>query len=152
MVGSSGSITAFHAREKNEMKLSISQIAELTGVHRDIISKRLADLPFEPGKKGAHLYESTEALPLIYAIDNLEAARAQQALSQTALNRVREEDLRKRLIPVQMVHDINVEIRDEMMRILRAAKGKKLTPDRINELFAKFRAIPKKWKRGQSDK
>ena len=35
------------------MKLPILKIAELTGVHRDTISKRLADLPFEAGKKGA---------------------------------------------------------------------------------------------------
>ena len=53
------------------MKLPILKMAELTGIHRDTISKRLADLPFEAGLKGAHLYESTEALPLIYACDNL---------------------------------------------------------------------------------
>ncbi len=73
------------------MKLPILKMAELTGVHRDTISKRLADLPFEAGKKGAKLYESTEALPLIYAVDNLEAARAKQALSQASLNAIREE-------------------------------------------------------------
>ena len=37
------------------MKLPIVKIAELTGIHRDTISKRLADLPFEAGKKGAKL-------------------------------------------------------------------------------------------------
>ena len=45
------------------------------------------------------LYESSEALPLIYAVDNLEAARAAQARSQASLNAVREEDLRKQRIP-----------------------------------------------------
>jgi hypothetical protein len=34
-------------------------------------------------------------LPLIYAVDNLEAARAAQARSQASLNAVREEDLWK---------------------------------------------------------
>ena len=34
------------------MKLPISKLAELTGVHRDSISKRLANLPFEAGTKG----------------------------------------------------------------------------------------------------
>src|SRR6266516_2520349 len=87
------------------MKLPILKFAELTGVHRDTISKRLADVPFEAGKKGAHLYESSEALPLLYAVDSLEAARAKQALSQAALNKVREEDLRKQRIPIQIVLD-----------------------------------------------
>ena len=61
------------------MKLPIVKIAELTGIHRDTISKRLADVPFEAGKKGAKLYSSEEALAAIYKTDSLEAARAEQA-------------------------------------------------------------------------
>ena len=61
------------------MKLPILKIAELTGVHRDTISKRLADLPFEAGKKGAKLYSSEEALAAIYKTDSLEAARRASA-------------------------------------------------------------------------
>jgi hypothetical protein len=57
-VRSSGSITAVDYEAKIEMKLPIAKIAELTGIHRDTISKRLADLPFEAGKKGAKLYSS----------------------------------------------------------------------------------------------
>jgi len=56
------------------MKLPILKIAELTGVHRDTISKRLADLPFEASKKGAKLYSSEHALAAIYKTDSLEAA------------------------------------------------------------------------------
>ena len=48
------------------MKPPIVKIAELTGIHRDTISKRLADLPFEAGKKGAKLYSSEDALAAIY--------------------------------------------------------------------------------------
>ena len=59
------------------MKLPIVKIAELTGIHRDTISKRLADLPFEAGKKGAKLYSSEDALAAIYKTDSLEAARAE---------------------------------------------------------------------------
>ena len=36
-------------------------------------------MPHVAGERGAMLYESTEALPLVYAVDNLEAARAEQA-------------------------------------------------------------------------
>ena len=67
------------------MKLPILKIAELTGVHRDTISKRLADLPFEAGKKGAKLYSSEHALAAIYKTDSLEAARAEQARTAAQL-------------------------------------------------------------------
>ncbi len=126
------------------MKLPILKFTELTGVHRDTISKRLADLPFEAGLKGAHLYESTEALPLIYACDNLESARAKQALSQASLNAVREENLRKERIPIQIVLDTMDEIFQAIGATLKNCK--ELSPARVNELFAKFREAPKKLK------
>jgi len=126
------------------MKLPILKFTELTGVHRDTISKRLADLPFEAGLKGAHLYESTEALPLIYASDNLESARAKQALSQASLNAVREENLRKERIPIQIVLDTMDEIFQAIGATLKNCK--ELSPARVNELFAKFREAPKKLK------
>jgi hypothetical protein len=81
------------------MLLSVNQISELTVRDRHGIPKRLENLPFTPGDKGAHLYDSQEALPLIYAVDNLEAARAEQAHSQASSNAVREEDLRDRTQP-----------------------------------------------------
>ena len=126
------------------MKLPILKMAELTGIHRDTISKRLADLPFEAGKKGAKLYESTVALPLIYAVDNLEAARAKQALTQASLNAIREEVLRKERIPIQIVLDTMDEIFQAIGATLKNCK--ELNPARVNELFAKFREAPKKLK------
>jgi hypothetical protein len=113
-------------------------------VHRDTISKRLADLPFEAGKKGAKLYRSKDALAEIYKTDSLEAARAKQALSQASLNRVREEDLRKQRIPILVVTDVMDEVFQYTAATLKAAKGKVLTVDLINELFEKFRAAPSK--------
>jgi hypothetical protein len=121
------------------MKLPISKISELTGVHRDTISKRLADLPFEAGKKGAKLYRSKDALAAIYKTDSLEAARAKQALSQASLNAVREEDLRKQRIPILVVTDAMDEVTQYTAATLKAAKNKVLTPKMINEIFERFR-------------
>ena len=87
------------------MLKSINELSEITGYDRRTIKKKLEDLPFVDGKKGAHRYESSEALPLIYAVDGLEAARAKQALSQASLNKVREEKLRRERIPLQMAID-----------------------------------------------
>jgi len=39
-------------------------------------------------------------------VDNLEAARAKQGLSQASLNAVPEGDLRKQRIPIQIVRDV----------------------------------------------
>src|SRR6266403_5368167 len=112
------------------MLQSINELSDLTGRHRHTITKRLLDLPSIDGPKGAHLYESTVALPLIYAVDNLEAARAKQALSQASLNAVREEELRKERIPIQIVLD---EL-DEMFQVMGAIlKNAKLPADRVNE-------------------
>ena len=126
------------------MKLPILKFTELTGVHRDTISKRLADLPFEAGPKGAHLYESTEALPLIYAVDSLDAARAEQARSQAALNKVREEVLRKERVPLQLVLDEMDSLFQGIGAILKNTK--ELSAVRVNEIFQKFREIPSKLK------
>ena len=81
-------------------------------------------------------------MPLIYSVDNLEAARAKQALSQAALNAVREEDLRKQRIPIQIAVDANDQALQSFAATLKAAKHKKLTPDLINELLAKLRDVP----------
>jgi hypothetical protein len=130
------------------MKLPILKIAELTGVHRDTISKRLADLPFEAGKKGAKLYSSAHALAAIYKADSLEAARAEQARTAAQLNAIRAEDLRKTRIPIATVLQAHDEILQAIAATLKAAKGKLLTQDLINDIFDKFRSIPAKLKWG----
>jgi|SRR6266536_977001 len=126
------------------MLLSINQLSEVTGRDRRTITKQLKDLRFIDGEKGAHLYESSEALPAIYSVDSLESARAKQALSQASLNAVREEELRKERIPIQMVLDAMDEIFQSIGATLKNCK--ELNPARVNELFTKFREAPKKLK------
>jgi len=128
------------------MKLPILKIAELTGIHRDTISKRLADVPFEAGKKGAKLYSSEDALAAIYKTDSLEAARAEQVRTAAQLNAIRAEDLRKTRIPIGIVLQVNDEIAQATAATLKAAKGKLLTAELINDIFDKFRSIPAKLK------
>jgi hypothetical protein len=128
------------------MKLPILKIAELTGVHRDTISKRLADLPFEAGKKGAKLYSSEDALAAIYKTDSLEAARAEQARTAAQLNAIRAEDLRKTRIPLAIVLQVHDEILQAIAATLKAAEGELLSKELINDIFDKFRSIPAKLK------
>jgi DNA-binding Lrp family transcriptional regulator len=128
------------------MKLPILKIAELTGVHRDTISRRLADLPFEAGKKGAKLYSSEDALAAIYKTDSLEAARAEQARSAAQLNAIRGDVLRKTRIPLEIVTHVYDEVLQATAAILKAAEGKLLSRELINDIFDKFRSIPAKLK------
>src|ERR1051326_550348 len=128
------------------MKLSILKISDLTGVHRDTISKRLADLPFEAGKKGAKLYSSEDALAAIYKTDSLEAARAEQARSAAQLNAIRADVLRKTRIPLAIVTQVYDEIFQAIAATLKAAEGKLLSKEFINDIFHKFRSIPAKLK------
>jgi hypothetical protein len=124
------------------MLLSISQLAELTAFDRRTIAKSLKDLRSINGERGALLYESTEALPALFHTDSLEAARAKQANSQASLNAVREQDLRRQRIPLQVVTDTMDEVFQALGSTLKAAKGKTLSTEMINELFDKFRAAP----------
>ena len=126
------------------MLLSINQYSELTNFERRTITKLLKDQDVVNGERGALLYDLATALPVLYKADNLEAARAKQALSQASLNAVREEDLRKQRIPILVVTDVMDECFQYISATLKAAKGKVLTVDLINELFEKFRAAPSK--------
>jgi chromosome segregation and condensation protein ScpB len=56
---------------KGANDLSISQLSDLTGRDRRRIAKQLKDLQYTAGERGAMLNESAEALPLVYAKDNL---------------------------------------------------------------------------------
>jgi hypothetical protein len=124
------------------MLLSINQYAELTNFANRTVTKLLKDLDAVNGERGALLYDSAAALPILYRADNLEAARAKQALSQASLNKVREEDLRKQRIPILVVTDVMDEVFQHTAATLKAAKNKVLTPKLINEIFEKFRNAP----------
>jgi hypothetical protein len=128
------------------MLLSISQLSELTGRDRRTLTKKLEPLPMTEGEKGGRLYESVEALARIYGSDSLEAARAEQARSRAALNKVREEDLRKPRIPIELVLSIHDQTLQAMAATLKALNGKVLTAEIINNIFQDFRAIPTKLK------
>ena len=73
------------------MLLSINQISELTGQDRRTIGNASRICRFSPAIK-TRICTLGRSVPLIYAMDSLEAARAAQARSQASLNAVREED------------------------------------------------------------
>jgi antitoxin component of RelBE/YafQ-DinJ toxin-antitoxin module len=103
------------------MLLSISQLAELTGRDRRTLAKKLEPLPMTEGEKGGHTYESVDALARIYGSDSLEAARAEQARSQAELNRLRQQDLQRKRIPIEVVLSSHDQTLQAMASTLKAA-------------------------------
>jgi hypothetical protein len=125
------------------MRVSITRLWELTGRERSFIRKKLEGLPCLNGDKRAHLYESSEVLPIIYSVESLDMARAKHALSQASLNAVREEALRGERIPIGDVCEAIDQVFQAQASTLKAAKNKKLTSERINEILDKWRSLPK---------
>lgn len=85
--------------------MSVSAISDLTGVDRRTIKKRLEDL--KPIKeKTAHLYETREALPLIFLSDDeydLSKERARLAHHQANKTELESKVLKGDLIPANEV-------------------------------------------------
>jgi len=70
------------------------------------------------------LYESAEALPLVYSVDNRATARAEQARSPAQLNAMRGEDLRKTRIPITIMLQVHDEIFQALAATLKSVSAK----------------------------
>lgn len=131
--------------------MSVNQLAALTGKDRRTITERLKELPFEPGPKKAHLYKPDIALAAIYAANadgtSLEAARTRQAVSQAVLNERRCEELARTRIPIEIVSGIWNAALSSFGATLKAARGKVLSAEKINELLDIMRKakLPTTW-------
>lgn len=68
------------------MKQSISELASLTGMDRRRITSVVADLKPESGPRGSKLYESKEALPLLYTGDNFDDKKERARLTHHQAN------------------------------------------------------------------
>jgi len=127
-------------------ELSISQLAAFTGKDRRTVTARVEGLSFREGPDNAHLYDSGAALQAIYndgaKLSPLDEAKRQQAETAADLNRARKEDIDRKRIPIGIPIEANNQAVQSLAATLKAAKGKKLTPELINDLLGKIRAIP----------
>ena len=91
------------------MKLSITELHNLTGLDRRRVRAALADLESTPGKKGAVMYESREALPMLYVTgDTLDPRQEQARLNHHRANlaALDERKAKGELIEVEEVAEI----------------------------------------------
>lgn len=114
------------------MDQSINQLANLTGIDRRTIGKRLESLPSKPGPNRAKLYSSADALPLLYGIGNSDGARLDPAQERARLDRCRSElaelDLARKRDELLDANDVQ----GAWLRIVGNAKARLLAiPTRI---------------------
>ena len=133
-------------------KLSISQIAAFSGMDRRTVTARVEHLDFTEGEDNAHLFDSADALRAIYCpggqTKSLDQARAELAIEQKELTRIRKEEAQRERIPLPIVMGVWDAAMQSAAAILKAAKGKILDPAKINEILAKLQEgaeIPLKW-------
>lgn len=97
------------------MQVSLTELVALTGVHRNRLARLLNDLPCTAGAKGAKLYESVDALRVVYqgsAPDRLDPQQERAKLDQARrleIERKAEVDS-GRLLPVEDVTRVWVDL------------------------------------------
>ena len=124
-------------RRRAKMLLLVNQISELTGRDCHGIPKRLENLPLTPGDKGAPAH-----LPVGQSGTGAGRTGPEPSVAQRgARGRFTEATY-----PASIALDVMDEVFQSIGSTVKAAKGKKLTPERINELFEKWRDLPAKLK------
>ena len=130
------------------MNVSINQLAELTGKTYRTIKHRLADLEKKDGAKGSHLYDSQQALELLYQVSGktLDEAKIRELDERSALARARREVLDKTRIPIEIVMQTLEEVMTAQVAVLKCTIGKVMTIQTFTAIMADFRGIPEKLK------
>ena len=113
--------------------LSINYLSEITGFDRRTVARRLTDLEQRKGEKNAHLYDSKQAMPALYQLDEDDKPDAQKEgalLSRERRKKTRVERmvLEGGLVPaaevIRFCSDMNVTIRDGILAIPNTIKNK----------------------------
>jgi hypothetical protein len=146
----------------NDRFLSMSQLANFTGVDRRTVKDRIAGLNVHSGAGNAHLYDSREALPLILlptsqttdekllAAERLkyEAARAERMQLQVARIRGEQVDIEAvgTLVDQQYAYvhagfvTLGNRLADELRNIDERHKIKRILDDEVNTILTAMSA------------
>jgi hypothetical protein len=130
-------------------RLSINELAELTGKDRRTIASRLADLPKVDGEKpNSFAYDSKQALELIFEVSGktIDEARKEDYIQRAALSKAKREELDRPRIPIEIPLQATDQALQSLTAQLKAAEGKTLTEQLINAILEEFRQIPDKIK------
>ena len=113
-------------------ELSINQIADLTGMDRTTVSKRLKNMEYRDGAKRARLYETRNALPVLYGLGVADGERLDPQQEKARLDKERRliVELERQQKEGKLV-DLDV-VRDDWVASVNIAKGRLLAlPSRL---------------------
>jgi hypothetical protein len=107
----------------NQKKLSISQLSEITGIDRSTISKKLSDVPFSEGTKGAKMYDRNVAMPLLFgntAPQGEDEAKKRKAIAEAEKAELVVKRLKGELVSVSAMTEAAGElVKTLYMRVVR---------------------------------
>ena len=110
--------------------MSLNELAQITNRSRQHVTRRVASLEHTDGKRGAKLYESEEAIPLILAVSELEQLRAEATRERMLLAQARQEVREGKRIPIELIMDWTDHALKTMRARILASLGKELTDER----------------------
>lgn len=130
-------------------ELTTLKIAELTGLDRQTVRKRLAGVPFRrdgDNEKAWKYYDSTVALFKVCLSRKSESSNADRLSPQDALAVAKKTEIdlnieikRKERIPLEDLEEINDEAYSNAAGLLKASLGKELTEEVISDILSQFR-------------
>lgn len=104
--------------------MHVGQLAELTGLNRETVKKRVSDLKYEDGPRNSRLYDSREALPKIYLPEDSKVIDLNQARANLATRQTEKIELDMELRRGDYV--VRSEVRDAIIAMLTAFRAKML--------------------------
>lgn len=105
--------------------IPIADYAMLTGKNRGTIAKLLRDAGYQHGERGAKLYESKDALPIIYAIASADDLDLQQERARLSFHQANKAQLEERTAAGELA--VMSEVEKEWTARTAAARAKLLS-------------------------
>ena len=131
------------------MLFCLNDLAKLTGYDPKTVKRRVGDLPFTSGEKGAMMYESVPALARVYAVEQSVDGQMSNSQAASLLNQAKIKDLeldgeikRKERIPRAVVEAVNEEAITAVVGMLK----KYLPNEVLTEVLSELRAVGSKLK------
>lgn len=133
-------------------KVSQLELANLTGIDRETVRRRIEHLPHEPGPKRAKLFDSEKALRAIFGatesgvVDETTGMSPQDALAVTRKKEIElgMEVTRGERWPKEDVEAIHEASLSNVAGLLKAHEGKPLSTELIKDIFTELREVPSK--------
>jgi hypothetical protein len=130
-------------RPSKSIRWTIEHAATEFGPDRRTLAKRLADESIEPGADGR--YSTRDICTAIFTSNSPRDAKDRQ---HAELLKVQTENARRERIPIVLALAVWDSVLQSAAATLKAAKGKLLTAEKINEIMIPMRSaeLPKSWK------